>query len=94
MLPVLSIQSLDPGLTFKRTKFDSASVNKVVVSIVANHNHRCEGRGYSPVTAHVNGEGGKVRNHQTEKSFMGFRRMRSRLTCFTNRKTAMQIVQL
>jgi len=54
---------------------------KVVVNIVANHNHRCEGSGYSPVPAHENDEGGKVRNHQTEKSFLGFRRMRSRPTC-------------
>ena len=55
-----------------------ASVKKVIVSIVANHNNGCEGRGYSLVTANVNGKGGKVRNHQTEKSFIGLRSMRSR----------------
>lgn len=91
---VFRVQNLDPGFTLKRSEFDCASVKKVVVSIVANHNHGCEGKGYSLVTAHVIGEGGKVRNHQIEKFVMGFRRMSSRSSCITNRKTAMQVVKL
>ena len=68
---VLRVQSLDPGLALKRSELNCASVRKVAVSIVANHNHRCEGRGYSPVTAHENSEGKKIESTKLKSHSWG-----------------------
>jgi hypothetical protein len=68
---VLRVQSLDPGLTLKRSELNCASIRKVVVSIVANHNNGCEEMGYSPVTARENGEGEKLETRKLKSLSWG-----------------------
>jgi hypothetical protein len=91
---VFGVAGLQPGLTLKRSEIGCGSVRKVVVSTVANHNHGCGERGYSLVRANMNGETENMRNLQSEQSFIRSRRMRSRSTYITNRKSAMQTVKL